>query len=204
MWEVIGSQRRFGWARGMSSVAPVTRRHQVGMGWSGVGSHVGPVAVPGLPHTPVSLCTHSYHCHHPPSLFLSPPVPPSLSNAILSVLITVILPLGASHMHGPSPARQLVHPWWPALSPCFLSPLSHPLLSLLSSLSPVSLRLPVSLCLSGSHPLHLPLSLPLLVCFDPAHPLVSLPISLALSFSLFHSMPLSLYVSSSLSLSPPV
>lgn len=86
----------------------------------------------------------------------------------------------------PPPLGRLVHPWWPALScsPCFLSPLSHPLLSLLSSLSPVSLHLPVSLCLSGSHFLHLPLSLPLLVCFDPAHPLVSLPVSLVLSFSL--------------------
>lgn len=86
----------------------------------------------------------------------------------------------------PPPPGRLVHPWWPALScsPCFLSPLSHPLLSLLSSLSPVSLHLPVSLCLSGSHSLHLPLSLPLLVCFDPAHPLVSAYFSGSQFFSL--------------------
>lgn len=152
------------------------------------GSPGGHATVPGCPAHLSALRYCCHRCHRPPSvsLFLSFPVPPSLSRATLSSLHLCHFPLGGTWplrsqagRSRPGPAlpgsRLSLSPLLPLLSSAVLS---GPLRSLWFSVSP-----------------HLPLSLPFRACFVP---LCSVPACVSGSQSLSPSVPLSLYVSFSL------
>lgn len=140
------------------------------------------------PHTCQHCVTAVTAVTAPPSvsLFLTFPVPPSLSRATLSSLHLCHFPLGGAWplrsqagRSRPGPAlpgsRLSLSPLLPLLSSAVLS---GPLRSLWFSVSP-----------------HLPLSLPFRACFVP---LRSVPACVSGSQSLSPSVPLSLYVSFSL------